>query len=125
MSALPQFPPEYRERFVSKGLWLDRTLHDYFAEAVEHFGSVVTTSPQRFRPGPQVHHHGTDILLLHLCEATSELFVTGFYDTLYGVMPFLCCVAFLTGVGTFERRISYLTPRYGVVGEVFSHWFMF
>ncbi len=35
MSALPQFSPEYRERFVSQGLWLDRTLHDYFAEAVE------------------------------------------------------------------------------------------
>jgi len=31
---LPQFSPEYRERFVSRGLWLDRTLHDYFAEAV-------------------------------------------------------------------------------------------
>lgn len=31
---LPQFSPEYRERFVSQGLWLDRTLHDYFAEAV-------------------------------------------------------------------------------------------
>lgn len=35
MSSLPQFSPEYRERFVSQGLWLDRTLHDYFAEAVK------------------------------------------------------------------------------------------
>ncbi len=30
----PTFPPDYRERFVSKGLWLDRTLHDYFDETV-------------------------------------------------------------------------------------------
>lgn len=35
MTALPAFSSEYRERFVSKGLWLDRTLHDYFAEAVD------------------------------------------------------------------------------------------
>ncbi|MDG2303514.1 MAG: AMP-binding protein [Candidatus Binatia bacterium] len=35
MTAFPQFSPEYRERFVSQELWLDRTLHDYFAEAVE------------------------------------------------------------------------------------------
>jgi len=30
----PTFSPEYRERFVSSGLWLDRTLHDYFDETV-------------------------------------------------------------------------------------------
>jgi len=30
--AFPTFPPQYRQRFVAKGLWLDRTLHDYFDE---------------------------------------------------------------------------------------------
>ncbi len=30
----PSFPADYRERFVSSGLWLDRTLHDYFDETV-------------------------------------------------------------------------------------------
>ncbi len=35
MSALPQFSAAYRERFVSQGLWLDRTLHSYFDETVE------------------------------------------------------------------------------------------
>lgn len=37
----PTFPPEYRERFVSKGLWLDRTLHDYFDETVERLPDSV------------------------------------------------------------------------------------
>jgi acyl-CoA synthetase (AMP-forming)/AMP-acid ligase II len=31
---LPSFSPEYRRRFVEAGLWLDRTLYDYFAETV-------------------------------------------------------------------------------------------
>lgn len=31
---LPGFSPEYRQRFVDAGLWLDRTLYDYFAETV-------------------------------------------------------------------------------------------
>ncbi len=30
----PTFSAAYRERFVSAGLWLDRTLHDYFDETV-------------------------------------------------------------------------------------------
>lgn len=32
---LPRFPAEYRRRFVEAGLWLDRTLYDYFRETVE------------------------------------------------------------------------------------------
>ena len=31
---LPTFPADYRKRFVDAGLWLDRTLHDCFAETV-------------------------------------------------------------------------------------------
>ena len=31
-AAFPTFPSHYRERFVAQGLWLDRTLHDYFDE---------------------------------------------------------------------------------------------
>jgi acyl-CoA synthetase (AMP-forming)/AMP-acid ligase II len=31
---LPTFAPGYRQAFVDKGLWLDRTLFDYFAETV-------------------------------------------------------------------------------------------
>lgn len=31
----PTFSPEYREMWVSKGLWADRTLHDLFDETVE------------------------------------------------------------------------------------------
>ncbi len=31
---LPSFPADYRQRFVDAGLWLDRTLYDYFRETV-------------------------------------------------------------------------------------------
>jgi len=34
---LPSFPPAYRRRFVEAGLWLDRTLYDYFRETVGRF----------------------------------------------------------------------------------------
>jgi non-ribosomal peptide synthetase component E (peptide arylation enzyme) len=34
MATFPAFPPEYRRRFVEAGLWLDRTLYNYFAETV-------------------------------------------------------------------------------------------
>ncbi len=40
-AAFPKFPAAYRERFVSSGLWLDRTLHDYFDETVERLGASI------------------------------------------------------------------------------------
>ena len=36
MAAFPTFPPDYRRRFVEAGLWLDRTLYDYFSETVRN-----------------------------------------------------------------------------------------
>lgn len=37
----PSFSPEYRDRFVSRGLWLDRTLHDYFDETVDRMPDAI------------------------------------------------------------------------------------
>ncbi len=37
----PTFPSDYRERFVSRALWLDRTLHDYFDETVERLPDAI------------------------------------------------------------------------------------
>jgi len=34
MAKFPIFSPEYRRRFVDSGLWLDRTMYDYFSETV-------------------------------------------------------------------------------------------
>ncbi len=37
----PTFPQDYRERFVAKGLWLDRTLHDYFDETAARIPDTI------------------------------------------------------------------------------------
>ena len=56
MSRLPSFPPEYRERFVRSGLWLDRTLHDYFAETVARLPDrVAIVAGERRIPLRQFH----------------------------------------------------------------------
>lgn len=36
-SRFPTFSADYRRRFIEAGLWLDRTLYDYFAETVSCF----------------------------------------------------------------------------------------
>jgi non-ribosomal peptide synthetase component E (peptide arylation enzyme) len=36
-SPFPTFSPDYRRRFIEAGLWLDRTLYDYFAETAGRF----------------------------------------------------------------------------------------
>ncbi|MFI5394274.1 MAG: AMP-binding protein [Candidatus Binatia bacterium] len=41
MATCAAFPPEYRQRFVDAGLWLDRTLYDYFAETVRRCPDTV------------------------------------------------------------------------------------
>ncbi|MBI4517604.1 MAG: AMP-binding protein [Deltaproteobacteria bacterium] len=41
MATFPTFPPEYRRRFVAAGLWLDRTLYDYFSETVRRLPEQV------------------------------------------------------------------------------------
>ena len=45
----PTFPRDYRERFVSKGLWLDRTLHDYFDETVKRLPDSIALVEGRQR----------------------------------------------------------------------------
>lgn len=45
----PAFPPEYREHWVSKGLWRDATLHDLFDETVATHPdeTAIVTSSER------------------------------------------------------------------------------
>ncbi len=37
----PTFPQAYRDRFVAKGLWLDRTVHDYFDETAARIPDTI------------------------------------------------------------------------------------
>lgn len=54
MSRFPAFPPEYRTRWIEKGLWLDRTLPQYLDEAVGEVPdkvAIVFPDPRSGREG--------------------------------------------------------------------------